>query len=444
MSDQHSDDLFRKLAAEEPPIQDGDTVSSATAPTAPFQPRSDMQQQFVGGMLLVAALIFTLAAGLLTFLSDRDDTTDNTNNDPVVIADPTDNAKPSDGTATPTPTAEAEAVKAIIVASDESMDVLPTAAVDAASVLLLTPAGLNRDVSELDTVRRGNSPFTQQNSDSDGGTAQLASYVVQTGDTLDDIKDQFQLEDICSIIWSNDPRFVSPLRPGAALNIPPVDGYYAVIKSPISIAELAEASGVSAESIIESVYNPLLAGAEPDNLLPEGAGIMVPGGDGGNCAIWSAERAADGNAASGPSGNILNYIQFYGLLGCNISAITPGSFPVNQPYRGSFFQGFSAGHTGVDLAGNTGDPILAAGGGTVIFAGVNNFGYGNTVAIAHGSTFTIYAHLNSISVSCGQQVSSQQVIGTLGSTGRSSGPHLHFEIRNANFEPLDPCFTIAC
>ncbi len=440
MSDQRSDELFRKLAAEEPPLQNDDTLSSATAPTAPVGARSGMQQQFVGGMLLIAALVFTLAAGLLTFLGDTEN--DENTGDPVVVAEPTTDTKPldEDSTATPTPTvAPGEPT-----AQPTRADVLPTAPVDVAAVALLTPAVVAQDAIDLNAVQRSNSPFTRRIGDTGQGNVTLASYVVQTGDTLDEIKEQFQLEDVCSIIWSNDRRNVSPLRPGVALNIPPVDGYYARINAPITIAELAEASGVSPEDIIESVYNPLLVDAEPDQVLPEGAGVMVPGGDGGNCAIWSGAGPADENAPAGPGSNILDYVRFYGLLGCNISSITPGSFPVNQPYTGNFFAGFSAAHTGVDLAGNTGDPIRAAGGGTVIFAGVNNFGYGNTVVIAHGSSFTIYAHLNSIGVSCGQQVGALAVIGTLGSTGRSSGPHLHFEIRNANFEPLDPCFTIRC
>lgn len=441
MSDQRSDELFRKLAAEEPPLQAEDTLSSATAPTTPVVARPEMQQQFVGGMLLVAAFIFTLAAGLLTFIGTDNNEEDDNNSNPVVLAEPTDANKPAeDSTASPTPTdAPTQPTPQPTTAG-----ALPTAAVDVAAVSLLTPVGVAQASINLNTVQRSNSPFTQRNPAGEEGVATLANYVVQNGDTLDKIKDQFQLDDICSIIWSNDRRSMSPLRPGVALRIPPVDGYYAQIKSPVTIAELADASNVTPEQIIESEFNPLLAGAEPDNLLPEGAGIMVPGGDGGNCNIWAAQGPADENAPSGPGSNILDYIRFYGLLGCNIDGITPGTFPANTPYTGNFFAGFSASHTGVDLAGNIGDPIRAAGGGTVIFAGVNNFGYGNTVAIAHGSTFTIYAHLNSISVACGQQVSALQVIGTLGSTGRSYGPHLHFEIRNSNFEPLDPCFTIRC
>jgi lysostaphin len=110
--------------------------------------------------------------------------------------------------------------------------------------------------------------------------------------------------------------------------------------------------------------------------------------------------------------------------------------------RYTFFRGFSPSHTGVDLAADIGTPVVAAGSGVVIFSGVSQYGYGNVIVIAHGSTFTLYGHLESRSVRCGQDVSQGQVIGEVGNTGNSSGPHLHFEIRNANFDPIDPIYTI--
>lgn len=85
-------------------------------------------------------------------------------------------------------------------------------------------------------------------------------------------------------------------------------------------------------------------------------------------------------------------------------------------------------HTGLDFAGPVGTPIVAADDGKVIEAGPGG-AYGNMVVIAHGDgTRTLYAHLTSISVTKGQQVDRGQRIGRLGSTGNSSGPHLHFEV----------------
>lgn len=84
-------------------------------------------------------------------------------------------------------------------------------------------------------------------------------------------------------------------------------------------------------------------------------------------------------------------------------------------------------HNGIDLAGNNGYAVAASNTGIVAYAGWMG-GYGNTVMISHGSVTTLYAHLSSISVSVGQAVSRGQTIGTVGSTGRSTGPHLHFEV----------------
>ena len=72
------------------------------------------------------------------------------------------------------------------------------------------------------------------------------------------------------------------------------------------------------------------------------------------------------------------------------------------------------------------------------YAGWSNYGYGNVVVIAHGPAFTIYGHLDSYSVRCGQTVSAGTTIGGVGNTGNSSGPHLHFEVRDANFNPRNP------
>jgi murein DD-endopeptidase MepM/ murein hydrolase activator NlpD len=101
-----------------------------------------------------------------------------------------------------------------------------------------------------------------------------------------------------------------------------------------------------------------------------------------------------------------------------------------RPTRGYYLtQSFKTGHPGVDLATDTGTGVLASDGGTVIFSGWNSAGYGNLVILDHNNGWrTYYAHLSEIDVECGQWVPRGSIIGAVGSTGNSTGPHLHFEI----------------
>jgi len=91
---------------------------------------------------------------------------------------------------------------------------------------------------------------------------------------------------------------------------------------------------------------------------------------------------------------------------------------------------YSYWHPGLDLGGNLGDPLYAVDSGAVVYAGWNNYGYGNLVIIDHGNGWhTLYAHFNEIYVACGEAVTQGQIIGAAGTTGNSTGPHLHFEMR---------------
>ena len=94
-------------------------------------------------------------------------------------------------------------------------------------------------------------------------------------------------------------------------------------------------------------------------------------------------------------------------------------------------------HSGLDIGLVTGDPIYASDGGTIIYRGWSG-GYGNLIVVYHGRGYqTFYAHLSEIWVECGQNVQRGEAIGAGGSTGYSTGPHLHFEIRLDNV-PIDP------
>ena len=90
---------------------------------------------------------------------------------------------------------------------------------------------------------------------------------------------------------------------------------------------------------------------------------------------------------------------------------------------------YSEVHRGIDIAGNTGEAVYATDAGVIVYAGWNNYGYGYMIMIDHGNGFqSLYAHLSALNVGCGQSVGQGDVIGVIGSTGNSSGSHLHFEI----------------
>jgi murein DD-endopeptidase MepM/ murein hydrolase activator NlpD len=119
-------------------------------------------------------------------------------------------------------------------------------------------------------------------------------------------------------------------------------------------------------------------------------------------------------------------------------------FAVNSGYgfRTDPLTGAARMHTGVDLAANYGETVGASMSGRVAFAGVRG-GYGNLVVVDHGlGIATYYAHLSAVSVVAGEEVAAGQVVGYVGTTGRSTGPHLHYEVR-ANGYPLNPATNIA-
>jgi len=122
---------------------------------------------------------------------------------------------------------------------------------------------------------------------------------------------------------------------------------------------------------------------------------------------------------------------------------TPSSsgltWPVSAPITSPFGWRWGRMHEGVDLAAPDGTPIVAAGAGVVVQAGVAE-GYGNAVLIDHGDGYlTHYGHLSAITVTAGQRVSAGQQIGNEGSTGHSTGPHLHFEVHQGFYQnPIEP------
>lgn len=425
-------DISQRLAAEEPAIPEEATTPRGhedTQPRLPIKPPRDDDgwQRYLGGMILIAALFLSLAAGLLIFWEPN-------NSDISKEPTPVDDFTPFVYQATPTPTSPF-----VLPTPDDTsrIAVLPTAALDEQAIALLTPAVDTNAV--LGAVERPNLPITVGNAESlDRGIVQ---HTIGQGDTWAKIAGAYSL-DLCSVVWANTEKKSGPLKSGDILIIPPIDGVYTSLAAAITINDLAKQTKVDPFAIIDSPYNPDLFNATPETLLPEGIRVMIPGGESIDCSVWEPSPViAGGVGADGVA------VQTGGLWGCQTEIHTSGG-PYGHPIPSgnyTYFRGFSPGHPAVDLAGDEGTPIAAAGSGTVVFAGWNSTGYGYAVVIGHGSHYTLYAHMMSQpSVRCGQDVSQGQTIGFLGNTGNSTGPHLHYEIRNAGFIALDPCYTIRC
>jgi murein DD-endopeptidase MepM/ murein hydrolase activator NlpD len=150
----------------------------------------------------------------------------------------------------------------------------------------------------------------------------------------------------------------------------------------------------------------------------------------------SAGLGADGVA--GP-------LTLHALEGQQVSASDGAGLarPVAGPWTDGFGWVDGRRHTGLDFPEATGTPVHAAAAGTVSWAGANDGGYGNLVVVNHGHGLeTWYAHLSTIALGAGAQVVAGSVLGTVGSTGHATGPHLHFEVRQYG-TPIDPAPRLA-
>lgn len=261
----------------------------------------------------------------------------------------------------------------------------------------------------------------------------VITYTVQSGDNIFSIADYFKLS-AYSIAWSNMETLQgSPwlIQPGLTLFIPPVDGAYHTVMADESVASITEMYSVET-SVLYNEWNALAAG-DP---LREGMQLMIPGATGEDVewepppppppdpvigAASASWGACGATAVSGPGAN-------------GWFTLPTGSYAVSGWY---FADPRNPGHIGLDYRCRLGDPIYAADNGVVVFAGWSG-GYGNLVKVSHGNGFvTYYAHFNSFAVGCGQPVLQGQVIGYCGTTGWSTGPHLHYEIRK-NGVPQNP------
>ena len=251
----------------------------------------------------------------------------------------------------------------------------------------------------------------------------VIAHVVSIGDSVFGIAQSYNIEPE-TVLWSNydllndDPDMLSP---GMELSIPPVDGVYYQWKEGDTFASVATQFKAEADDILNWPGNHLDL-TNPQ--LSAGSWILIPGGE-REFQQWLVPTIARDN--SGVSASLL------GTGACTGSyegAYGSGAFswPTGQHVLSG--NDYWSGHLGIDIAGTTGDGIYAADAGVIVFSGWAYGGYGYMIMIDHGTGYqTLYAHLSAVSARCGQSVYNGTYIGAMGSTGNSTGPHLHFEVR---------------
>ncbi len=232
-------------------------------------------------------------------------------------------------------------------------------------------------------------------------------YEVKSGDTLSSIAKIYNVSKN-TIAWANDIKN-GKAKEGDILLILPISGIKHTVKKGDSIKSLAKK--YSAENIDILEFNNI----KEDTLLVVGEDIIIPDGKMNFDAPTTAKKTETKKKTK----------RIYASAGI-------GYF-VRPIIGGIKTQGIH-GHNGVDIGAPIGTPLLAAAAGTVLVAKGSGYsgGYGKMVIISHDNgTQTVYGHMNSVYVSTGQSVSQGEQIGESGNSGKSTGPHLHFEVRGA-------------
>lgn len=231
---------------------------------------------------------------------------------------------------------------------------------------------------------------------------EIRVYTVREGDSLSMIAEMFGVT-ANTIMWANDISKATAIQPGDTLVILPIAGVRHIVKSGDTISTIAKKYEGDVDEILS--YNQLASSAD----LVVGETLIIPGGA-MHTAVARTVASAQPTSVSGS------------YSGGGYTHPAPGSV------RTQGIHGYNA----VDLAGGHGSAIRAAAAGEVIVAKASgwNGGYGSYVVIRHANgTQTLYAHLSTVNVGVGGYVGQGEVIGGMGNTGKSTGTHLHFEVR---------------
>jgi LysM repeat protein len=239
------------------------------------------------------------------------------------------------------------------------------------------------------------------------GAGEISVYTVRAGDTLSHIAEMYGVT-ANTILWANDLPRATAIKEGQTLIILPIAGVRHVVKKGDTLKSIAKTYEGDIDEIIK--YNEI----EADATLVVGSVIVVPGG-----AVHSAPVSKSVATPVKTSGS---------------TSVSGGGW-LSHPAPGTVKTQGLHGYNAVDFAASVGTPIRAAAAGEVIVSKSSgwNGGYGQYIVIRHSNgAQTLYSHLSRNDVGVGAYVSQGEVIGAMGNTGRSTGPHLHFEVRGAS------------
>jgi len=259
----------------------------------------------------------------------------------------------------------------------------------------------------------------------------VSEYTVQRGDALFSIAKQFNIKPE-TLLWANSDILQDTpdsLRVGQLLKVPPTDGIYYEVKTGDTIESIADEFSANVEDVVNWPGNNIDLTSQQ---VTPGEYVMVPGGH-REFVQWIIPTVARGKSGTANIGG----------TACTGGAYGSGAFiwPTGNHYLSG--NEYWSGHLGIDIAAGLGAPVWAADAGVVTIAqGGWNGGYGNVVMIDHGNGYiTTYGHLEQINVVVCQGVSAGTLIGLAGSTGNSTGAHLHFEVRlNGGF--VNPWYVL--
>lgn len=254
-----------------------------------------------------------------------------------------------------------------------------------------------------------------------GNTGRISIYEVRQGDSLSQIAEMFDVS-MNTIRWAND--FDGDIQPGQSLIILPISGVKHVVKNGGTIEDVAELYGADAREI--ALFN----GISENTALKAGDEIIVPHAE---IKQEKTEQKTNGKAKT------------YAKNGASTNTTTAtASGYFGNPVPGAIMTQGIHGYNGVDLGAPAGTSIYAAAAGTVITSKQDgwNGGYGAMIIISHDNgTQTLYSHQSENVVAAGQKVKKGELIGYVGSTGKSTGNHTHFEVRGAK-NPISSSCTV--